>query len=349
MKVGELYQHLHELSDEERFYQQYVVAKESPEALRAFREGLDAAEISRHKYVMPEIKDMLDLHFKNEDWVWESSPNDIYIHKHPRFMPEWDFVHEFYEVMYDYQGEFSLFVSNHEIKMKPGYVCLLPPGVHHHISIFDDSISLNTKVRKSTFNTSFSPLLEGNDILARFFLNTIYIGNYEDYILFRSGGDERLHSLFSDMYVEQYNKEKYYARIMNDILSIAFTHLMRSYADTIETATSGQGKGEKIESILGYISQHFRNVSLQELSNEFFFSEQYLSKYIKENTGSTFNELVRSMRLDNARKLLQTSDLAIGKISAASGYASTEHFVRTFKKQYGVSPTAYRNRQDWKK
>ena len=342
MRNDELFGHLQEFSPEEKFYYQYYMAKRDPEQLDAFLASLDAAVLSRHRYVVPELQGSLQLNFTSESWVWEDSAKDIYIHKHPRYMPEWDFTHEFYELVFACYGSFDLHISGHSIPMQPGFVCLIPPDTHHHISIFNNSIALNTKIRKSTFHTAFSPLLTGNDILARFFLNTMYIGDYRDYILFKCSGDEKLTELFSEVYLEHYNQEKYYPKITNSLLSIIFSYLMRHHEESLETARTGQRRMRKIEAILGYIETNFRSVSLKELSKEFYFSEQYLSKYIRDNTGKTFQDIVLSIRLENARRLLETSNLSIGKISEACGYASAEHFTRQFKRQYGRSPTGYR-------
>ena len=342
MEENGLHRHLLETTEEEFFYRQYHEAKRSPEQLAAFLSSSDAGYLSRHKFVLPEMKQSLDLHFDNENWFWEDPQNDIFIHKHPRYMPEWDFVHEYYELVFAYDGSFDLHVSGQVVQMRPGFVCIIPPGVHHHISIFDDSIALNTKVRKSTFHSSFSPFLTGDDMLARFFLNTIYIGDHKDFILFRSEGDQRLKALFSEVYLEHFNREKYYPGIMNSLLSIIFSHLMRRYEDAVETAAVSQNRLKKLEAMLSYIESNYRNVSLGQLAKEFYFSEQYLSKYIKDNTGKTFKEIVQSKRLENAKKLLETSNLTVGKISEASGYPSAEHFMRQFKERFGVSPAAYR-------
>lgn len=342
MREAELTDHLLEFTEEETFYRQYYMAKRSPGELEAFLSKLDAAYLSRRKYVLPELKSSLDLHFVSERWVWQGSTEDIYIHKHPRYMPEWDFVHEFYELVFAFAGGFILHVSGHVVEMEPGFVCLIPPGVHHHVSIFNNSISLNTKVRRSTFQTSFFPLLTGNDVLAQFFLNTMYIGDYKDYILFHSGNDGQLKKLFSKVYLEQYNREKYYSKMMNSLLSIIFSHLMRRHEDTLETAMSGQNRLKKLEAILSYIGSNYHHVTLGDLAREFHFTEQYLSKYIRENAGITFKEILRRIRLGHARELLEATDLTIDRVSEASGYANVEHFSRQFKGQYGMSPSAYR-------
>ncbi|MBQ8536087.1 MAG: AraC family ligand binding domain-containing protein, partial [Clostridia bacterium] len=236
MTNEQLREHLLTFSEEELFYRQYYEAKQSPNAFAAFIASVDPEEISRKHYVLPELKEELDVDFLSEEWCWDGKEQDIWIHKHPRFMPEWDFLHEFYEIMYVYQGEFSLFIGEDEIQMKKGYVCIIPPRIPHHISIFDDSICFNIKVRKSTFASSFAPLLSRNDLLSNFFLNTLYIGDYRDYILFRCSENAAIMELMSAIYMESLTQQKYYVRMMNSLLNMVFLHLMRTYEDTLETS-----------------------------------------------------------------------------------------------------------------
>ncbi|MCB5239586.1 helix-turn-helix domain-containing protein [Niallia circulans] len=43
-------------------------------------------------------------------------------------------------------------------------------------------------------------------------------------------------------------------------------------------------------------------------------------------------------------KLLSTTNLKIGEISAQVGYENTTYFIRTFKKMYGIPPNKYRQK-----
>jgi AraC-like DNA-binding protein len=331
-----------ELTEEEAFYRRYHIAKNNPEQFRQFLSDLDIDALRSHKYVIPEIRERLNLNFADEQWVWDSIDKDICIHKHPRYMPEWDFVHNFYEIIYVYRGRYSLYISDQIVEMCTGYVCIIPPGVCHRTFICDDSISLNTKLRKSSFQTSFSPLFSENDTLSKFFLNTMYIGDYADYVLFRSENDEQLRKLFSAIYLEHYNKEAAYSKVMNNLLSIVFSLLARHYKDEMDILVAKSGRLRKIEAILAYVHSNYRVITLRDLAKKFYFSEQYLSEFIRKNTGRNFVDIVREVRLETAKKLLETTDLTVAHIGETSGYASAEHFMRQFKKQYGISPSGYR-------
>ena len=50
-------------------------------------------------------------------------------------------------------------------------------------------------------------------------------------------------------------------------------------------------------------------------------------------------------RMEAAARLLETTYLSVKEIAAQVGLHDQSHFVRDFKKQYGHTPTEYRNRK----
>ena len=55
-----------------------------------------------------------------------------------------------------------------------------------------------------------------------------------------------------------------------------------------------------------------------------------------------FSEYVSKMRLNYAAVLLAETNESVTDICFASGYGNLSHFLRCFKKEYGVSPKKYR-------
>jgi AraC family transcriptional regulator of arabinose operon len=62
----------------------------------------------------------------------------------------------------------------------------------------------------------------------------------------------------------------------------------------------------------------------------------------KQETGTTPAQYVKEVRLRRAAKLLRTTFLTIKQILEHVGLGSNAHFVRDFRKLYGITPTAYR-------
>ncbi|WP_431895458.1 helix-turn-helix domain-containing protein [Nonomuraea sp. bgisy101] len=63
-----------------------------------------------------------------------------------------------------------------------------------------------------------------------------------------------------------------------------------------------------------------------------------------EQAGRTPMQAVREARVRHAARLLEVTDMDVGQVATASGFASPFHFSRTFRKEYGFSPRQYRSR-----
>ena len=62
----------------------------------------------------------------------------------------------------------------------------------------------------------------------------------------------------------------------------------------------------------------------------------------KEETGRTIKEYLRERRLERVEFLLRTTFLSVKEVIGDTGASSMSHFVRYFKRRYGVTPTGYR-------
>ncbi|MFK0150966.1 helix-turn-helix domain-containing protein [Streptomyces sp. NPDC090499] len=60
-------------------------------------------------------------------------------------------------------------------------------------------------------------------------------------------------------------------------------------------------------------------------------------------TGVPPMRALREARLRHAARLLESSDLTVERVAAASGFPSPFHFNRVFRERYGVPPGAYRS------
>src|SRR4030095_13653711 len=66
----------------------------------------------------------------------------------------------------------------------------------------------------------------------------------------------------------------------------------------------------------------------------------------KQETGTTLAQYLKEVRLRRAAKLLRTTFLTIKQILKQVNLGSNAHFVRDFRRLYGITPTAYRRTVD---
>ena len=102
--------------------------------------------------------------------------------------------------------------------------------------------------------------------------------------------------------------------------------------------------GNSMTDILNYLSQHYQTATLRETASHFGYSSSHFSTLIKEGTGQTFLQIIRSIKLEQACRALRETSLSNIAICELVGYDSPEHFMRTFKKNYGMTPGEYRKK-----
>ena len=105
-----------------------------------------------------------------------------------------------------------------------------------------------------------------------------------------------------------------------------------------------EGREDRIVEIINHIRNDYKNVTLESLSETFHLSKPYLSKYIREKAGMTFQEVVKEERMKKARTLLRETNQTVETIAAEVGYENVEHFNRLFRKSYGMTPVQYRKK-----
>lgn len=78
------------------------------------------------------------------------------------------------------------------------------------------------------------------------------------------------------------------------------------------------------------------------VAEHFYISEEYVSKYFKENTGFNFLEYVTKIKMETAQQLLLNGNYTVNKIAEAVGYNSAIAFRRAFKAYTGKTPVEWR-------
>lgn len=113
-------------------------------------------------------------------------------------------------------------------------------------------------------------------------------------------------------------------------------------------ATQGNDKLIRDESVIihqikAHVQEHYKNVSLEQVSKKVHMNANYLSSLFKQKTGQNFSEYVIKTKMEMAVNLLQDVNYKTYEISEMVGYSNAKNFARTFKGYYGKTPSEYRN------
>ncbi|MDJ0782404.1 MAG: GyrI-like domain-containing protein [Desulfosarcinaceae bacterium] len=98
---------------------------------------------------------------------------------------------------------------------------------------------------------------------------------------------------------------------------------------------------------MNYISRHLaRELSLDEIAAEAAFSQFHFHRIFKAVVGETVAAFTRRLRLEMAAgRLLARPTEEITTIAMACGFSSSQNFAKSFRSQFGTTPTDFRNRK----
>jgi AraC-like DNA-binding protein len=82
--------------------------------------------------------------------------------------------------------------------------------------------------------------------------------------------------------------------------------------------------------------------SLDDLAKEANLHPTHFSRAFKQYAYKNLTDFIREERLKKAKEMLATTVMSITEISLSTGFFDQSHFSRFFKRQFGVTPLAYR-------
>ncbi len=158
----------------------------------------------------------------------------------------------------------------------------------------------------------------------------------------------------TSMVLDDINQDSFFLKIYNEILQCKNNEVykkalvntaicfitQRGQSITLSHNTKLNRYG--IEAIK-IINENFTDdITLLSVAGQLNITPQYLSNIFKADVGMSFSKYLTSFRLRHAEKLLAETDESITKICEMCGYGNFSHFLRSFKKVYGLSPSVHR-------
>jgi signal transduction histidine kinase/DNA-binding LacI/PurR family transcriptional regulator/AraC-like DNA-binding protein len=123
---------------------------------------------------------------------------------------------------------------------------------------------------------------------------------------------------------------------------------LQEIAGHIETAlvsrpALGAATQRLVRRAIAYIeAQHAEPIRREDIARHVAITPDYLTDCFHQELGITPMAFLNRYRIRRARELLDSTDLTVTEVALATGFSGVSHFTRTFHRDVGVSPRAYR-------
>ncbi|MFK8242735.1 MULTISPECIES: helix-turn-helix domain-containing protein [unclassified Facklamia] len=258
-------------------------------------------------------------------------------------------MHNYVEIIVPLKGSVRILTETEDLLISENDIFIVGPNtMHQNLPITKDDLILNIAIKQTAFSQSDLEFLRrgGNsDVLSDmlFFQNHADSHLKEIYTIFTSKDENGLKHTLANMVFEYYRaSDLYSSRIIRYELLVFLTKLMRLNPRISKDLKNSKNTESTLFSILMYIEKYYADLSLESLGEEFGFNANYLSTYLKQNTGHSFIKLVHMQRVKVACEYLTYTQSPIEQIAMKVGYENPSYFYKIFKKILGMSPAEYR-------
>ena len=160
------------------------------------------------------------------------------------------------------------------------------------------------------------------------------------------GESDRIHGIDSgaDIYLKK--------PFSIDLLKTHLLQLIKSkerfyetYFNSLDLEINTTGGNKKIlADVIHIINENLskEDLCVQDIADELALSRSKLYRKIKELTGKSANEMIRKMRLEKSKELLEITDMTIGEICYKVGFSSPSYYTKRFKEYTGLIPKEFR-------
>lgn len=122
--------------------------------------------------------------------------------------------------------------------------------------------------------------------------------------------------------------------------------LMEQYCNILQEMCKNvgfEGSENVIKRMYYYMEKNYdKDLKVETFAKLFNYNSNYLGKIFRKEIGDSFNNILDSIRIANAKRLLTETNLKVYQISEQVGYNNIDYFYLKFKKYVGISPKEYK-------
>lgn len=152
-----------------------------------------------------------------------------------------------------------------------------------------------------------------------------------------------------DKYRESFkdNYQNYSVKMKEEENLSALMEMLYTFCEEVSKVICAMASENVIKRMLAYMEKNYgQDLKLEGIARLFNYNSAYLGKIFKKEVGENFNNVLDAIRIKNAKRLLQETDLKVYQISEQVGYSNIDYFYSKFKKYVGISPKEFKRTEE---
>lgn len=145
----------------------------------------------------------------------------------------------------------------------------------------------------------------------------------------------------SDLYIQKVEL----LRSGTDISNLNVEMLL-DYTARVEALKCGSESSQFAKKVIRHVMKNISaKLTTADIADALNVNRTYLCERFRLETGKTVGELISGLKIDEAKRLIQTTELSFAQISDYLAFSSQSHFQTVFKKHTDLTPKQYRNKR----
>ena len=266
-----------------------------------------------------------------------SEAYEVFYYSDTHFRSVGSHSHDYYELYFFEEGAVTMVIGENPYALQSGDVIVIPPGIDHRILLTDSEKPYRRFVLWLTpaylmalekRSPDYGYLLRRSADRGRY----VYLFDLPTFNALRT----RLFTLLDEIHADRFARET--------AIDLSISDLLLYLGRTVYEQEQRRDRKEQLsryEAITQYVDEHLdEHLSLDTLARQFYLSKYYLVHLFRENTGLSVHQYILKKRLAACCDAMR-GGAAVGEVCRQWGFGDYSAFYRAFRKEYGMSPSAY--------
>lgn len=246
-------------------------------------------------------------------------------------------THDYYELYFFEEGSVEMEIGGDSYPLRHGDIILIPPEVEHRAVLTDPDMAYKRFVFWQSRN--FARMMAEQSVEFKYMIaktererKYVYHADALTFNALRS----KLFSLLDELSTDRYGKHTQVNIYIADLLLT-----LNRYVYEQDRSIGIKENSGRYEEITRYIDLHLdEELSLDRLAREFYLSKYYLVHLFQDRTGLSVHQYILKKRLEACCGSMLSGG-SVGEAYRLWGFGDYSAFYRAFRKEYGMSPSAF--------